>query len=83
MPARGPRSVLCVVEVTMSAYSQGFGIEPGGDQAGEMRHVDQQDGAHRIGDLAEALEIDDARIGAAARNNHFRFVLFGELASSS
>ena len=28
MPARGPRSVLWVVEVTMSAYSQGFGCKP-------------------------------------------------------
>ena len=28
MPLRGPRRVLCVVEVTMSAYSQGLGCRP-------------------------------------------------------
>ena len=36
-------------------------------QAGDVRHVHQEDRAHRIGDLAEAREIDDARIGAARR----------------
>ena len=32
-------------------------------EAGEMRHVDHEIGADLIGDLAEAAEVDDARIG--------------------
>ena len=28
MPLRGPRRVLCVVEVTMSAYGHGLGCSP-------------------------------------------------------
>jgi len=36
------------------------------DQPGEMRHVDQQVCADLVGDLAEALEVPEARIGAAA-----------------
>ena len=55
-----------------------IGMQAGGDQAREMRHVDQEDGADRIGDLAEARKIDDARIGAAARDDHLRLVLFGQ-----
>ena len=34
-PPRGPRSVLCVVEVTTSACGTGFGCTAGGDQAGD------------------------------------------------
>ena len=49
-----------------------------GHEAGEMRHVDHKIGAHLIGDLAEAAEIDDARIGRAAGDDHFRPVLLGE-----
>ncbi len=43
-----------------------------------MRHVDHQIGADRVGDLAEAAEIDDARIGRAAGDDHLGPVLFGE-----
>ena len=49
-----------------------------GDQAGEMRHVDEQISADRVADLAEALEVDDARIGRAAGDDHLRLVLVGE-----
>ena len=80
MPARGPRSVLWVVEVTMSAYWQGFGMDAGRHEAREVRHVDQQHGADRIRDLAHAAEIDDARIGAAAADDHLRPVLGGQRA---
>ena len=45
-----------------------------GDEPGEMRHVDHQIGADRIGDLAEALEIPDARIGRAAGDDELRLV---------
>ena len=43
-----------------------------------MRHVDHEIGADLVGDLAEAAEIDDARIGRTAGNDHFRPMLFGE-----
>jgi hypothetical protein len=34
-----------------------------GDEAGKVGHVDYEDRADLVGDLAETLEIDDARIG--------------------
>ena len=49
-----------------------------GDEAGEMRHVDHQIGADLVGDLAEAAEIDDARIGRAAGDDHLGPMLLGE-----
>ena len=78
MPLRGPRSVLCVVEVTISAHWHGIGMQAGRHQAGDMRHVHQKNRAHRIGDLAETREIDDARIGAAAGDDHLGLVLLGQ-----
>src|SRR5207248_11598497 len=42
-------------------------------------HVHHQIGADRIGDLAEAAEIDDARIGRAARDDNLGPDLAGEL----
>ena len=53
-------------------------MQPRGDQAGEMRHVDHQIGADAVGDLAEAREVDDARIGRAAGDDHRGLVLLGE-----
>ena len=44
-----------------------------------MRHVDHQIGADGIGDLAEAREVDDARIGRAAGDDHRGLVLLREL----
>src|SRR5215472_7163050 len=61
-PPRGPRSVLCVA----------------GDQPGKVRHVDHKIGADLIGDLAEAAEVDNARIGRAAGYDQFGPMLFGE-----
>ena len=51
------------------------GMRAAGDEAGEMRHVDHQIGADFVADLAEALEVDDARIGRAAGDDQFRLVL--------
>ena len=39
-----------------------------------MRHVDEQIGADRIGDLAEFLEVEIARVGGETRDDHFRFL---------
>ena len=49
-----------------------------GHEPGEMRHVDHQIGADPIGDRAEAGEIDNARIGAAAGDDQPRPVLLGQ-----
>jgi hypothetical protein len=48
------------------------GVDTGGDEARDVRHVDQQHGAHLPRDLAERLEVDDARIGAGAGDDHLR-----------
>ena len=58
-PPRGPRSVLCVVVVTTSAIGTGIRIDAGGDQPGDMGHVDHQIGADLVGNVAEALPVDD------------------------
>ena len=51
---------------------QGIGIEAGRDKAGEMRHVDEEIGADLVGDRAHRREIDGARIGGAAGDDHAR-----------
>ena len=53
-------------------------MHPARHQAGEMRHIHHELGADAVGDLAEAAEIDDARIGRAARDDHLRSVLLGQ-----
>ena len=55
------------------------GMDAAGDEAGEMRHVDQQIGADAVGDLAEALEVPGARIGRAAGDDQLRLHLLGLL----
>ncbi len=76
MPPRGPRSVLCVVVGHDMSVLERAGMHAAGDEAGEMRHVDHQEGADRIGDGAEALEIQYPRIGRAAGDDYFGLVLF-------
>ena len=44
-----------------------------------MRHVNHQISADRIGDFAEFAPVHHSRIGGEAANNHFRFVLVGQL----
>ena len=53
-------------------------VRAAGDQAGKVRHVDHQVGADLVGDGAEGGEVDDARIGAAAGDDHLRLVLARE-----
>src|SRR3954449_5396327 len=57
-PPRGPPSVLWVVVVTTSGERHRVGVQPGGDQAGEVGHVDHQVGADQIGDPAELGEVE-------------------------
>ena len=54
------------------------GMFTGGDQAGEVRHVDEQVGAHLVGDLPEAGEVELAGVGRPAGEDHLRPVLLGQ-----
>ena len=50
-----------------------------GHQARDVRDVRHEERAHRIGDGAEAREVDDARVGAVAADDHLRLGLEGDL----
>jgi len=54
MPARGPRSVLCVVEVTMCACGTGRWMRSTGDQSGEVRHIHKKERANFVRNLTHA-----------------------------
>ena len=58
IPPRAPPSVLWIVVVTTCACGTGLGMQPGGDEPREVRHVDHQVGADLVGDLAEAREVE-------------------------
>src|SRR5881394_1524725 len=60
-PARGPRSVLWVVLVTICAYGTGDGCTPPATRPAN--------GAAFIGDGAHTRKVECPRIGAAATNN--------------
>ncbi len=51
----------------------------GGDESGDVRHVHKKERADGLGGFADTLEIDDARISAGARDNHFWLVFGGKL----
>ena len=56
----------------------GGGMQSGGDQAGEVRHVDHQVGADLVGDAAELGEVELPRIGRPAGQDQLRPVLPGQ-----
>ena len=74
-PERGPPMVLCTVEDTTSRVRHGGRVQPGGDEAGEVRHVDPELGAHLVGDRAERREVELARVGRPAGDDDLRLVL--------
>ena len=45
-------------------------MKPGGNEAGDVRHIDHEIGTCLPGDVAESLEIDNTRIGAGAGHDH-------------
>ena len=49
-----------------------------GDEPGDVRHVGDHRRADVAPDLADALEVDDPRIGAGADHDHLRLVLVRE-----
>ena len=77
-PARGPRSVLCVVVVTKSATGTGLLCKPAATRPGVVSHVDHQLRADLASNFGELFVRDLARIGAGASHDHFRFVLAGK-----
>src|SRR6266704_1199883 len=50
-----------------------------GDQASEVRHVDQVERTYFVRDLAHARKINDPRIGAAAADDQLRALFLCEL----
>src|ERR1700679_405077 len=49
------------------------------DQAGEVRHVDEQKGADFVGNGAHAREVEGARVGAAAADDELGLLAAGDL----
>ena len=78
MPPRGPAQRL------VGGGGDDMGVAERGrvlarrDQPGEMRHVDEQHRADLVADRAEAGEIEVARVGRAAGDDHLRPMLLGK-----
>ena len=79
MPARGPRSVLCVVVVTMCACGTGEGCTPPATSPAKCAMSTRIERANLVGNLAHAREVDDARIGAAAADDQLGLLALGNL----
>ena len=54
------------------------GVQPRGHQAGEVRHVHHQVGAHQVGDPAELGEVELAGVGGPAGHDQLRAVFQGQ-----
>ena len=48
-----------------------------GNKTGDVRHVNHQISADRIGNLSELCEIDDSGICGSARNDHLGLAFLG------
>ena len=79
-PPRGPRSVLCVVNVTTSANGTGSGWAPPAISPAMWARVEQEQRADLVGDRPERLGIEPARVARRAGDDHLRAVLEGEVA---
>ena len=77
IPPRGPRSVLVVVQVTMSACGRGRGVHAGCDETSDVRHVHQQPRLDGFGNPCHAFEVDRPGIGRAAGDQQRRARLAG------
>src|SRR5574340_924780 len=56
-----------------------IGVVARRDQTGIVRHVHEQVGTDAVGDGAEALPVDDQRVGGSARHDHLGLVFVGQL----
>jgi hypothetical protein len=52
-------------------------MRAGRHEPGDVRHVDHEHGADLLGDVGEALEVDDAGVCARTGDDHLRPVLKG------
>ncbi len=77
----GPRAAQCLVRRRGDevAVRHRIGQQAGCDEAGEMRHVAEQQRPDFVRDLAELVGFDDARVGGRAADDHPRPVLPSEL----
>lgn len=53
-------------------------MKPGGDESGEVGHVDHEVGTDRVGDAAELGEVELTGVGRPACDDELRLVLVGE-----
>ena len=53
-------------------------MHTGSHETGNVRHIYPESGAYLIGDLTEALEVDDAGICRSTGNDHLRLALQGD-----
>ena len=74
-PPRGPRSVLCVVVVTKSECGTGLGCTPAATRPAMCAMSVTIGAPIAVGDRADPREVDHARIGAGADDDHLRLVL--------
>ena len=74
-----PRSVFCVVVVDDVRVRDRRRVLAAGDQARDVRHVDEERRADRVRDLAHPRPVDDARVGREAADDHLRPHLLGQL----
>jgi len=58
-------------------------MDPGGDEPREVRHVAHQQRPHLVGDLAELVGLDRARIGRAAADDQLGRTSFACASTSS
>ena len=72
MPARGPAEGLVRGGGDDVAVLEGAGLLAGGDEAGDVRHVHEEEGAVGVGDLAELGVVPVAGVGGPAADEHGR-----------
>ena len=77
-PGARPGERLVRVDVTKSQCGTGFGWSPAATRPGEVRHVAEEVRADLVGDRAEALGLDRARVRRAAADDQLRPVLLRE-----
>ncbi len=56
--------------------TDGRGVHAGDDQTGDVRHVCEQQRAHRVGNFAEALEVGRPGVRRVADDDHLWLVFF-------
>ena len=60
-----------VVVVTKSAYGIGFGCSPAATSPAKWAMSTNSSAPDFVADFPQPREVDDARVGAAARHDHF------------